>query len=109
MVNRRRLTRVATSDDEEDEAPRPQPQRTRKRMRLLDEDLDNDNQEEEEDLVPKPEPEPEPAQVTDDAKPIGEPIRLSGKGRGRKKHYNSFEYDGIQYSLVIPFFSSIFF
>lgn len=103
MVNRRRLTRVATSDDEEDETPRPQPQRTRKRMRLLDEDLDNDNQEEEEEnVVPKPEPEPEPAQVTDDAKPIGEPIRLSGKGRGRKKHYNSFEYDGIQYSLEDP-------
>jgi len=100
MVNRRRLTRVATSDDE-DEAPRPQP--TRKRMRLLEEDNDDDeNEEEEKDEVPEPPP------PLEDAKPIGEPVRVSGKGRGRKRHYDSFEFDGIQYTLVSSFFSSIF-
>jgi len=45
--------------------------------------------------------EEEPPQ--EDAKPIGEPVRVSGKGRGRKKHFDSFEYDGNQYTLVVPF------
>ncbi|CAJ1927830.1 unnamed protein product [Sphenostylis stenocarpa] len=93
MVNRRRLSRVATSDDE-DEVPLPQ--RTRKRMRLLEEDNDYENEEEEKEEVPEP---PQPAE---DAKPIGEPVRISGKGRGRKRHYVSFEFDGIQYTLEDP-------
>ncbi|KAL9328707.1 hypothetical protein ACSQ67_003710 [Phaseolus vulgaris] len=93
MVNRPRLTRVATSDDE-DEALRPQ--RTRKRMRLLEEDNDDDNEEEGKEEVPEP---PQPAE---DAKPIGDAVRVSGKGRGRKRHYDSFEFDGIQYTLEDP-------
>ncbi|MCI45676.1 bromo-adjacent-like (BAH) domain protein, partial [Trifolium medium] len=44
----------------------------------------------------------EPPQTPDDAKPIGDPIRVSGKGRGRKRHYESFEFDGNQYSLEDP-------
>jgi len=98
MVNRPRLTQVATSDDED--VPL-RPQRTRKRMRLLEEDNDDDNEEQEKEEVPEP---PQPAE---DAKPIGEPVRVSGKGRGRKRHYDSFEFDGIQYTLVSSFFSSI--
>ncbi|XP_040873173.1 uncharacterized protein [Glycine max] len=94
MVNRRRLTRVATSDDE-DEAPRPQ--RTRKRMRLIEEDNDDDENEEE-----KQQEVPELPQPAEDAKPLGEPVRVSGKGRGRKRHYDSFEFDGIQYILEDP-------
>ena len=43
--------------------------------------------------------EEEPPQ--EDAKPIGEPVRVSGKGRGRRKHYESFEFDGNQYILVL--------
>ncbi|KAG4993119.1 Chromatin remodeling protein EBS [Glycine max] len=95
MVNRRRLTRVATSDDE-DEAP-PRPQRTRKRMRLIEEDNDDDENEEE-----KEEEVPEPPQLAEDAKPLGQPVRVSGKGRGRKRHHDSFEFDGIQYTLEDP-------
>ncbi|MED6170904.1 hypothetical protein PIB30_035587 [Stylosanthes scabra] len=38
----------------------------------------------------------------EDAKPLGEPIRVSGKGRGRKRHYQSFEFDGNQYELEDP-------
>nr|KYP38880.1 hypothetical protein KK1_039861 [Cajanus cajan] len=91
-MGNRRFTQVATSDDE-DEAVQPHQQRTWKRMRLMEEDkLDNDNENEEE--VGQ-----EPPQLVEDAKPIDEPIRFSGKGRGRKKHYESFEFDGIQYSL----------
>lgn len=36
----------------------------------------------------------------EDAKPIGEVVRLSGKGRGRRQHYEAFEYDGNRYDLV---------
>ncbi|CAJ2650655.1 unnamed protein product [Trifolium pratense] len=100
MVNRR-FTQVATSDEDEDEAPpQPPPQRNsklrnRKRMKLLDEEDSDDNGEME--GVKK-----EPPQTPDDAKPIGDPIRVSGKGRGRKRHYESFEFDGNQYSLEDP-------
>ncbi|KAJ1416121.1 Transcription elongation factor S-II, central domain [Sesbania bispinosa] len=100
MVNRR-FTQVATSDDE-DELPPPQSnQRKRKRMKLLDEDNDNDKEEANEEKK-KDEEEPEPPQAPEDAKPIGDHIRVSGKGRGRKKHYESFEFDGNQYTLEDP-------
>uniref|UniRef100_A0A7N0V5V7 Uncharacterized protein n=1 Tax=Kalanchoe fedtschenkoi TaxID=63787 RepID=A0A7N0V5V7_KALFE len=50
--------------------------------------------EEEEEEVPSP--------VLEDAKPIGEVIKISGKGKGRKKHYQAFEYDGNRYDLEMP-------
>lgn len=40
----------------------------------------------------------------EDAKPIGDVIRTSGKGRGKRNHYESFEYDGLRYDLVFNFF-----
>lgn len=110
MVNRR-FTQVATSDDEEDEAP-PPPQhsklRKRKKMKLIDEEDDeesNDNSNNDSDA--KEEEKKDSPQTPEDAKPIGEPLRVSGKGRGRKRHYESFEFDGNQYSLVssVTFFS----
>ncbi|WJX60293.1 hypothetical protein P8452_45519 [Trifolium repens] len=112
MVNRR-FTQVATSDDDEEEAPPPQRNsklRKRKRMKLLDdeeEDNDSDNNNhnknnDSDDDSEKEEGKKEPPQTPDDAKPIGDPIRVSGKGRGRKRHYESFEFDGNQYSLEDP-------
>lgn len=35
----------------------------------------------------------------EDAKPIGEPVRFSGKERVRRSHYEAFEYKGNQYKL----------
>ncbi|XP_045786900.1 protein winged eye-like isoform X3 [Trifolium pratense] len=60
------------------------------------------NQVSDEDEVeaPPPPPPPPPPQNPDDPKPIGDPFRVSGKVGGRKKHYDSFEFDGKQYSLV---------
>lgn len=102
----RRFTQVATSDDEEDEAP-PPPQhsklRKRKKMKLIDEEEDeesNDNSNNDSDA--KEEEKKDSPQTPEDAKPIGEPLRVSGKGRGRKRHYESFEFDGNQYSLEDP-------
>ncbi|CAJ1937432.1 unnamed protein product [Sphenostylis stenocarpa] len=129
-MGNRRFTQVATSD-EEDEAPPPPPklqstatasdenpskqQRKRKRMKLQEEEeeveKESDKEKEiEEDKKKKRKirdkqdgrsnEEEEPPQ--EDAKPIGEPVRVSGKGRGRKKHFDSFEYDGNQYTLEDP-------
>ena len=79
-------------------------------MKLLEEeeDYENDN----DDQQPKRDPKgkgkgkdkakevvvEDPPQ--EDAKPLGDPVRVSGKGRGRRKHYQSFEFDGNQYTLV---------
>ncbi|XP_047261644.1 uncharacterized protein LOC124895241 [Capsicum annuum] len=38
----------------------------------------------------------------DHAKPIGEVIRVTGRGRGRKNFYESFEYDGNRYEFEDP-------
>lgn len=70
-------------------------------MKLLEEEEEEDNEnenekEEEEDGDKKP----EAPQPPEDAKPVGDPVRVSGKGRGRKRHYDSFEFDGNQYTLV---------
>lgn len=126
MVNRR-FTQVATSDDEDDSPPRPSKQqsgtttstlednrskalRKRKRMKLQEEEDEEEEEKEKEKKKKKRKPkekqedeetsdeEDEPPQ--EDAKPIGEPVRVSGKGRGRRKHFESFEYDGNEYTLV---------
>ncbi|XP_057800103.1 uncharacterized protein LOC131015702 isoform X2 [Salvia miltiorrhiza] len=92
MRNRRQ---VATSDDEDD-ALMPPPRRNstadvrkRKKVHLpSDEEAESSSDnEEQEDL---------------EAQPVGEPIRFSGKGRGKRSHFESFEYDGIQYQLEDP-------
>lgn len=38
----------------------------------------------------------------EDAKPIGEVVRVSGKGKSRRNHYKSFEFDGLSYELEDP-------
>lgn len=59
--------------------------------------------------VEESEPEEEvEEEAQEDAKPIGDVIRVSGKGRGRRNHYKSFEYDGLSYDLVsISFFKCV--
>ncbi|XP_027340270.1 DNA topoisomerase 1 isoform X2 [Abrus precatorius] len=114
-MGNRRFTQVATSDDEDEARPRPatateenrSKQRKRKRMKLQEEDEEEEEEEKnEEDKKKKRKPkdkedeEEEPPQ--EDAKPIGDPVRVSGKGRGRRKHFESFEFDGNQYTLEDP-------
>ncbi|THU63862.1 hypothetical protein C4D60_Mb01t20320 [Musa balbisiana] len=41
-------------------------------------------------------------EVQEDAKPIGDVVRVSGKGRRKKTHYSSFEYDGNVFELEDP-------
>ncbi|GJW54122.1 bromo adjacent homology domain-containing protein [Tanacetum coccineum] len=116
MRNRRYL---ATSDDDDDDAPPPPKQpdspkpnpRRRKKMKLYE---DDDEEEEEPKVTKKPkhkqeeekqkspedeEEEEEEENTTEEATPIGDVIKVSGKGKNRRNHYKSFEFDGITYEL----------
>ncbi|XP_019171133.1 PREDICTED: uncharacterized protein LOC109166697 isoform X1 [Ipomoea nil] len=58
-----------------------------------------------EEVEPEAEPsagEEEQDEPQEDAKPVGDVLRVSGKGRGRRKHYDAFEYDGFRYDLEDP-------
>ncbi|KAM7531262.1 hypothetical protein LguiB_034672 [Lonicera macranthoides] len=107
---------VATSDDDE-EPPKPErlsSQRKRKKMKL-DDDYDDDDQQEAEhnnkrgkkkakpkDDSDKDEDDDKEDSVQEDAKPVGDVIRVSGKGRGKRNHYEAFDYDGTRYDLEDP-------
>ena len=121
----RRLAQVSTSDDEgapkpsasssDDDTNRrtrrrssrhePRQKRRKKLLRVTD---DEDEEEEEEvehrckdkDEEEDEEEEEEEEPVQEDAKPIGDVIRVSGKGRGQRKHYKEFEFDGNRFELV---------
>ncbi|KAF2297819.1 hypothetical protein GH714_003682 [Hevea brasiliensis] len=116
-MGNRRFAQISTSD-EEDEEPTPPPktrssmklegnERKRKKIKLPDEDEEKlrggkvkkkarvetavENTDREEEVAPQ-----------EDAKPVGEPVKLSGKGRGRRSHYDAFEFDGNRYDLEDP-------
>lgn len=116
-MGNRRYAQLAVSEDEEEDDETPLRQRRndnrmtdRKRKKVkIDEDDDEQEGNGKEEGVrdrkkkKKVEEEPETDAEEDepaDAKPIGETIRVSGKGRWRRSHYASFEYDGIRYELV---------
>ncbi|CAH1451410.1 unnamed protein product [Lactuca virosa] len=122
---------LASSDDEEDDAP-PQPspkepemrssQRKRKRMKFYEDDDEEeeeeaikqvakskrdkkkpkDDEEDEKEVSPPPEDDEEEEVPVEDAKPIGDVVRVSGKGKTRRNHYKSFEFDGLSYELEDP-------
>jgi hypothetical protein len=117
-MGNRRFAQVSTSDEEEEAPPKApslltktkpannsERERERKKIEL---------QEEEEVAVTrrrgrprkkvreeKSEEEVEVEEVPqEDAKPAGVLTRVSGKGRGRKTHFDAFEFDGNRYELV---------
>ncbi|XP_037495630.1 uncharacterized protein LOC119369054 isoform X2 [Jatropha curcas] len=127
-MGNRRFAQISTSDDE-DEAPPPPPktrssakseenERKRKKMKLREEDEEDEEEEKvrgrrkkkktrggktvEPDSEEDPEEEEEEEEAPqEDAKPVGEPVKHSGKGRGRRSHYEAFEFDGNRYDLDI--------
>ncbi|KAG6388298.1 hypothetical protein SASPL_153500 [Salvia splendens] len=104
MRNRRQ---VPTSDDEDDVLPPRNSTvgvRKRKKFHLPpDEEEDDDGQKKKnKSEMPDPDLESDTEEQEVEAQPVGEPIRFSGKGRGRRSHFDSFEYDGIQYQLEDP-------
>ncbi|KAK9079652.1 hypothetical protein SSX86_001325 [Deinandra increscens subsp. villosa] len=123
---------LATSDDDEDdEPPHRSPkedeetrssQRKRKRMKIYEDDDDEEEVEaaikqttkikrdskklnEDEDneaSVPEDDEDEEEEAPVEDAKPIGDVIKVTGKGKSRRNHYKSFEFDGLSYELEDP-------
>lgn len=116
-MGKRRFALISTSDEDEEALPRQQfpnsaelqPRRRRlKRIRLAEEEEEQQQQQKKE---KKKKSEKKEREVTksdeeeeelpqDDAKPIGEPVRFSGKGKNRRSHYEAFEFDGNRYDLV---------
>lgn len=121
-MGNRRFAQVPTSDDEDDAPPPPRnsavdvtrTQRKRKKVYLPSDDEEGEEIEEtrireqykkKKKKKKSEESEPETASENEEqedveALPVGNPIRYSGKGRGRTSHYQSFDYDGVQYHLV---------
>lgn len=122
-MRNRRFAQLHTSDDDDDAPPPPRNStadlRKRKKVHLPSDDEDEEmkieagrrreQRKKKKTEVPEPDPESENEEQDDvEAFPLGEPIRHSGKGRGRRSHFESFEYDGNQYQLVsffVLFFS----
>ncbi|KAF8670780.1 hypothetical protein HU200_050451 [Digitaria exilis] len=69
--------------------------RGRPKRRREPESEDEDPEEEEQQEEPREEENTE-------AVPVGNPVRVTGKGKKQKKHYNSFEYEGNTFELEDP-------
>ncbi|PRQ17687.1 putative BAH domain, transcription elongation factor S-II, central domain-containing protein [Rosa chinensis] len=122
-MGNRRFAQIATSDDEEDDFARqsqqsseevPASTRKRKLKRVAEEEEEEERRrsrkkkkkgEEDAETASEGEEEEEEEEDEEDeleAKPIGEMVKISGKGRTRRQHYQAFEYDGNQYELEDP-------
>lgn len=119
-ANQRKRKKVRLDEEEEEEEEaiyEDESRHKRRKRRKVHENEENEEEEEEEERgrgkrikklkkVEEEEEEPEPVakeeeeEQLEDAKPIGEVIRVTGKGKGRRNHYESFEYDGNRYELV---------
>ncbi|KAJ4876295.1 bromo-adjacent homology (BAH) domain-containing protein [Raphanus sativus] len=80
MVSRRKFIQVASSDDEEDfvAETRSQGQNSRR---------------------PEDDETPPEGVKPDDVKPVGEPVKVTSRGRWKRTHYGQFEYKGDRYKL----------
>ncbi|CAN7042647.1 hypothetical protein IGI04_007105 [Brassica rapa subsp. trilocularis] len=105
MVLSRRFAQVSSDEEEEEVAatrskggkPRsPEEGKRRKRKTVkLYEDFEDDKETEEEE-------EEEEEEKPDDASPVGESVKITGKGKGRRTHFLQFDYDGNTYNLEDP-------
>ncbi|KAG6636796.1 uncharacterized protein LOC122280980 [Carya illinoinensis] len=117
-MGNRRFAQISTSDEDEEEEALPrqhssnkvegQPRLRRlKRMNLAEKEVEprqkrkekKKKSEKKDREVPQSGDEEE---QQEEAKPIGEPVRISGKGKGRRTHYEAFEFDGNRYDLEDP-------
>ncbi|CAK8579196.1 unnamed protein product [Lathyrus sativus] len=92
-ASNRRKRKVLNLQEEEDEEEEEQANVNDKKMKLNG----DDGEKEEEESSSEEEESP-----LEDAKPVGGPVRVSGKGRGMKSHFQSFEFDDNLYSLEDP-------
>ncbi|TVU33918.1 hypothetical protein EJB05_15734 [Eragrostis curvula] len=84
--------------DEEEERREEETQTRRRRGRPRKHPAPESDEEEAE---PEEEEEPREEENTE-AVPLGDPVRVTGKGKKQKKHYASFEYEGNTFELEDP-------
>ena len=116
-MGNQRFAQISTSDEEE-KAPRKPSDESHPRLKRMklpkEEDKEQQQQQqqkqqqknknkcknklkEKEALQSSEEEDEDEEPPQEDAKTIGDSIRLSGKGRGRRSHYEAFEFDGNRY------------
>ncbi|CAN1778068.1 Chromatin remodeling protein EBS [Linum perenne] len=104
----RKLKRARIADVEEEEEDAVQWKenggRRKKKVKVEEEDEEEEEEEMEEEPADEEsgEEEEEEEEVQEDAKPVGEAVKVSGKGKNRRSHFQAFEFDGIQYELEDP-------
>ncbi|XP_078439795.1 bromo-adjacent homology (BAH) domain-containing protein [Wolffia australiana] len=103
-MRKRRFAQVSTSDEEEEEEAKtgldkekPKKARGRGASGEVETKRGRRGKAEEEEGS-----EGEDGSVQEDAKPVGDVVKVSGKGRKRKRHYAAFEYDGLLFELEDP-------
>ncbi|RID74084.1 hypothetical protein BRARA_B01200 [Brassica rapa] len=113
MVSRRRFAQVSPSNDEEDfvaetrsqaqNSRRPEETmegRRRKRRNVILYEESDEEEKETERKRKKDDEETPPKEVKPDVvKPVGEPVKITGRGNGRRTHYRQFECNGKRYEL----------
>lgn len=119
-ANQRKRKKVRLDEDEEEDEASNRKKRKVPEKEDVDEDENEEEEaeeeergrgkrikklkkvDEEEQLDPVEEAAEKEEEQLEDAKPIGEIIRVTGKGKGRRNHYESLEYDGNRYALEDP-------
>ncbi|KAB5573569.1 hypothetical protein DKX38_000763 [Salix brachista] len=131
-MGNRRFAQVSTSDEEDEAPPKARSsstttrpanvsERKRKKMKLQEEEEEEEEEEVvttrrgrgrprkkarevklEDEAEEELEEDPEEEVPQEDAKAFGDSTRVSGKGRGRRTHYDAFEFDGNRYELEDP-------
>ncbi|CAN6846385.1 unnamed protein product [Brassica oleracea] len=97
MVLSRRFAQVSSDEEEDVRATRSKggksrsPEEGKRRTVKLYEDFEDEKETEEEE-----------EEKPDDASPVGESVKVTGKGKGRRTHFLQFEYDGNKYNLEDP-------
>ncbi|KAM3321755.1 hypothetical protein P3S67_002906 [Capsicum chacoense] len=104
-LNQRKRKKMKLEEEEEDEREKEKPkvkeEEERGRGKRVKKPKKVDEEEVEVEEVEAVEEEEEQEQL-EDAKPIGEVVKVTGKGKGRRNHYESFEHDGNSYELEDP-------
>ncbi|CAN4077728.1 unnamed protein product [Withania somnifera] len=102
--NRKKRKAPENEEYEEEEEERGRGKRSKKLKKVKEEEEDELELERVEEAVEAAaaEEKEEEEELLEDAKPIGEVIRVTGKAKGRRRHYESLEYDGNRYALEDP-------
>ncbi|GAV57952.1 BAH domain-containing protein/TFIIS_M domain-containing protein, partial [Cephalotus follicularis] len=88
---RKRMALIGEDDEDEEVIEEKSNKGGRKRKETAHKEEDGADGEDDEEDAPQ-----------EDAKPLGGAVRVSGKGRTRRSHYEAFEFDGSRYDLEDP-------